>query len=70
MMVITNIFQKKNYKIKKLVLDKYQFKKIMIKFNKVYIQLGKITYLPLHSLPLLLNLKNTKISFKNLYEKQ
>ena len=32
----------------------------MITLQKVYISLGKITYLPLHSLPFLFNLKNTK----------
>ena len=34
-----------------------------ITFNKLYIWLGKITYLSLHSLLFFLNLKNTKISF-------
>ena len=34
----------------------------MITFNKVYIWLSKITYLSLHSLSSLINLKNTKIS--------
>ena len=33
----------------------------MITFNKVYIWLSKITHLSLHSLPSLINLKNTKI---------
>ena len=33
----------------------------MITFNKVYIWLSKITYLSLHSLSSLINLKNTKI---------
>ena len=31
-------------------------------FNKVYIWLSKITHLSLHTLPSLINLKNTKIS--------
>ena len=34
----------------------------MIIFNKVYIWLSKITHLYLHSLPSLINLKNTEIS--------
>ena len=34
----------------------------MITFNKVYIWLSKITHLSLHTLPSLINLKNTKIS--------
>ena len=34
----------------------------MITFNKVYIWLSKITHLSLHSLPSLINLKNTKKS--------
>ena len=38
-------------------------------FNKIYNWLSKITHLSLHSLPSLINLKNTKISFNNLYEK-
>ena len=38
----------------------------MITFKKVYIWLSKITHLSLHSLPSLINLKNTKISFNNL----
>ena len=32
----------------------------MITFDKVFIWLGKITHLSLHSLPSLINLKNTK----------
>jgi len=38
----------------------------LITFNKVYIWLSKITHLSLHSLPFLINLKNTKIVFNNL----
>ncbi len=33
----------------------------MIIFNKVYIWVSKITHFSLHSLPSLINLKNTKI---------
>ena len=33
----------------------------MITFNKIYNWLSKITHLSLHSLPSLINLKNTKI---------
>ena len=32
-------------------------------FKKVHIWLSKITYLSLHNLPFLFNVKNTKISF-------
>jgi len=39
----------------------------LIHFNKIYNWLSKITHLSLHSSPPLINLKNTKISFKNLY---
>ena len=35
----------------------------MITFDKVYIGLSKNTHLSLHSLPSLINLKNTQISF-------
>ena len=35
----------------------------MITFNKIYNWLSKITYLSLHSLKSLINLKNTKIGF-------
>ena len=35
----------------------------MISFNKIYNWLSKITHLSLHSLPSLINLKNTKIGF-------
>ena len=35
----------------------------MITFNKIYNWLSKITHLSLHSLPSLINLKNTKIGF-------
>ena len=38
-------------------------------FNKIYNWLSKITHLSLHSLPSLINLKNTKIGFNNLNEK-
>jgi len=38
--------------------------KNFITFNKVYIYLGKITHLSLHSFSLLLNLKNTKYVLK------
>ena len=38
-------------------------------FNKIYIDLGKITHLSLHSLPSFIKLKNTKISLNNFYEK-
>ena len=38
----------------------------MITFNKIYNWLSKITHLCLHSLPSLVNLKNTKIGFNNL----
>ena len=38
----------------------------MITFNKIYNWLSKITHLSLHSLPSLINLKNTKIGFNNL----
>jgi len=35
----------------------------LISFNKIYNWLSKITHLSLHSLPSLINLKNTKIGF-------
>ena len=42
----------------------------MITFNKVYIWLSKITHLSLHSLPSLINLKNTKIIYMKNYQFQ
>ena len=42
----------------------------MTTFNKVYIWLSKITHLSLHSLPSLINLKNTKIIYMKNYQFQ
>ena len=42
----------------------------MIIFNKIYIWLSKITHLSLHSLPSLINLKNTKIIYMKNYQFQ
>ena len=42
----------------------------MITLNKVYIWLSKITHLSLHSLPSLINLKNTKIIYMKNYQFQ
>ena len=42
----------------------------MITFKKVYIWLSKITHLSLHSLPSLINLKNTKIIYMKNYQFQ
>jgi len=42
----------------------------LINFNKVYICLSKITHLSLHSLPSLINLKNTKIIYMKNYQFQ
>ena len=42
----------------------------MITLNKVYILLSKITHLSLHSLPSLINLKNTKIIYMKNYDFQ
>ena len=50
-------------------LEKTQSQKNLITFNKIYNWLSKITHLSLHSLPSLINLKNTKIGFNNLNEK-
>ena len=41
----------------------------MIISNKIFNWLSKITHLSLNSLKTLINFKNTKISFKNLYKK-
>jgi len=41
----------------------------LITFTKIYIWLSKITHLSLHSLPSLINLKNTKIRVLSIYMK-